>query len=97
MAVSSGQFTTSSSTAGTVPLSGQLNLGSLADPIPVQLKNIDGAITIYLGGPNVSTSTGYPLLAGASISFGFVAGDDNAVYALAASGSPKLAWLALRQ
>jgi hypothetical protein len=97
MAVSSGQVVISSSTPTNVAVSGQINLGSLGDPIPCQVKNIDASITIYLGGPAVSTSTGYPLLAGASISFGFVAGDDNALYALAASGSPKLAFLTLRQ
>ena len=97
MAVLSGQFTTSAVTAGTIPVSPTPGVGSLIDPIPVQVKNMDATITVYLGGPGVTSSTGYPLLAGASISFGFVAGDEDALYVIAASGTPKMAWLALRQ
>ena len=97
MAVLSGQVVISSATPTNIGASPAPGIGALIDPIPVQIKNIDAAITIYLGGPTVSTSNGYPLLAGASISFGFVAGDEDGLYALAASGSPKIAYLSLRQ
>ena len=97
MAVLSGQLTTSAVTAKVIPASPAPGLGALIDPIPVQVKNIDATITVYLGGSAVTSGTGYPLLAGQSISFGFVAGDEDGLYVIAASATPMVAWLSLRQ
>ena len=96
MAVTSGQVTISSASVTAIPVSLEINVGALMDPIPAQIKNIDAAITIYVGGPTVSLTTGYPLGPGVALSFGFIAGDGNTLYALAASGSPKIAYLVLR-
>jgi len=49
------------------------------------------AVTVYLGGPNVSSSNGFPLAQNASISTYLFGGDT--VYAITASGSATLAVL----
>lgn len=54
----------------------------------VILKNIDASITIYVGIGTVTSSNSIPLLAGESIAFN----TDDAVNALAASGTPSLAY-----
>lgn len=59
--------------------------------ISAVITNLDGAITVYLGGSAVD-STGYPLLHGASVTVSLGAGDT--VYGLAASGTPNVAYLA---
>jgi hypothetical protein len=54
-----------------------------------EVKNNDGAIVIYLGHDSgVTSSTGYPLAAGATFGFSNMG---DAVYAIAASGTPTLA------
>jgi hypothetical protein len=54
------------------------------------VTNLDGAITVYLGDATV-TSAGYQLLKGASVTLSLGPGD--AVYGLAASGSPNVAYI----
>lgn len=46
----------------------------------------DGAVTVYLGGSNVTTANGYPFPAGASLTIDAVSGDD-VVYGVVASGT----------
>ena len=70
--------------------------GNVTDPIPFSFKNVDATITIYVGGSAVSSSNGYPLLAGQSIPANIV-GDNEVLYAISASGTPNMAVLANRQ
>ena len=105
MGFNSQQITISSSTA--TPLivpgtgasgSGFLQYkGAVGDELPFIIQNIDAAITVYLGGTDVSTSNGFPLVAGASLPIQTLHADALYLYALAASGSPKVAVLAGRQ
>jgi len=55
----------------------------------VTILNMDAAITIYIGDSALTTSNGFPLAAGASITRRFF----GAVWAVAASGTPKLAYI----
>lgn len=55
----------------------------------VVLKNIDTAITIYVGTGTVTSSNSIPLLAGESIALNTAA----AINALAASDTPNLAYI----
>lgn len=71
--------------------------GAAGDELPGIIQNIDTAITVYLGGADVSTSNGFPLVAGASLPITFLGHDAKWLYALAASGSPKVAVLLGRQ
>jgi hypothetical protein len=48
---------------------------------------MDSSITVYIGDATVTTTTGHPLAAGLSITIPTTA----ALYAIAASGSPKVA------
>jgi hypothetical protein len=102
MAIKSVQIALSSSTATPLLVQGSsgtqfLNItGSMSDQLPIQVKNTDSAITIYLGGVGVTSSTGYPLLAGQSISFGLL-GSGDVPYAISASGTPTVAVMAGRQ
>lgn len=57
----------------------------------VVVSNLDGAITVYLGGSAVD-ATGFPLLKGASVTLALGPGDG--LYGLAASGTPNVAWIA---
>lgn len=52
----------------------------------VIVRNNDASIIVYLGGPDVTTSNGFPLAAGASIPVSGYAGE--ILYAVAASGTP---------
>ena len=98
MAVISNQLTTSTSAAAVIAGAGLDNLnGAVNDPLPLQIKNIDASITIYLGGSGVTSSNGYPLLAGQSISTSWLQAEVTTLFCVAASGSPKLAILTARQ
>lgn len=55
----------------------------------LEVKNLDASIVVYLGhATGVTSSTGYPLAAGATFGFSNMS---DAVYAIAASGTPTLA------
>jgi hypothetical protein len=54
----------------------------------IAIKNIDSAITIYVGGATVTASNGMPLKAGESISIDTTA----LIQVIAASGSPVVAY-----
>jgi len=98
MAVISNQLTTSTTVAPVISGAGLDNLsGAVSDPLPLQIKNIDASITIYIGGPNVTSSNGYPLLAGQSISSSWLQNEVTTLYCVAASGTPILAILTARQ
>ena len=83
-----GHFTTTQVTLSTtaqmvVPESNRKSL---------QVLNTDAVITAYIGTtPRVTSSNGFPLLAGASYEFDAAAGDE--VWAIAASGAPVLAYI----
>lgn len=70
--------------------------GTIGDPLPVQIKNIDASITIYIGGANVTSSNGYPLLAGQSLAMQLL-GSGDLPYAISASATPTMAVLVGRQ
>lgn len=65
--------------------------GSNTNKVSVYVTNLDGAITVYLGGSSVD-NTGYQLLHGASVTLSLGVGD--ALYGLAASGTPNVGFLA---
>ena len=107
MALNTAQIATNASTAtcllvqgGTPqsPVTGEFyNIsGSAGDPLPVMIKNMDASITIYVGGANVTSSNGYPLLAGQSFPLSLV-GAGDLPYAIAASATPKMAVIVGRQ
>jgi len=54
----------------------------------VVIQNIDAAITVYIGVSGVSSSDGFPLAAGQSLTLDKAAG--AAIYAISASGTPAL-------
>lgn len=55
--------------------------------------NTDGSITVYLGNSSgVTSSTGFPLAAGAAFTFEGPSAS-GAIYAIAASGTPTVALL----
>lgn len=70
--------------------------GNARDPLPVQIANIDPAITIYVGGPDVSASLGMPIAPGASWTANLY-GTSEIPWLVAASGTPKAAVLLGRQ
>lgn len=70
--------------------------GTASDPLPIQIQNIDGAITIYIGGPAVTAATGYPLAPGQVFTANLY-GSSEIPYAIGASGGPIAAILAGRQ
>lgn len=60
-------------------------------PFRVAIQNDDASITVYIGGPNVTSAGvgGYKLLAGEQIAFDLYVADAP-VYAVAASGTPNV-------
>ena len=50
------------------------------------------AVSIFIGGPNVTTATGFPLAANEGVLWPTQA--QELVYAICASGSPTVAWAA---
>lgn len=52
------------------------------------VRNNDASIVVYLGGPDVTTSNGFPLAAGASLPVSGYAGEK--LYAVAASSTPEI-------
>lgn len=57
------------------------------------VKNIDASITVYVGDEQMTSSTGMPLTAGESITLH----DTNAIWAVAASGTPSVRLLEERR
>jgi hypothetical protein len=69
-------------------------LGAPASGLVRQLhiKNTDASIIVYVGNSaDVTSSTGFPIAAGATLVLEGV--DPKAVYMIAASGTPVVAWL----
>lgn len=64
-------------------------------PEGVTVFNDDGSITVFVGGPTVSTANGIPILAGSSFSIDMVSGER--LYAVAASGTPVVRILVAHQ
>ena len=79
--INAGQFATSTTSAEAVAYRAQR--------LRVIVKNADTAITMYIGEGTVTASNGLPLLAGESVALKTTA----AVNAIAASGTPVLAFL----
>lgn len=102
MALKSAQIATNNTTptALLVPGSGTTQFspiqGTLQDPLPVLIQNVDAAITIYIGGSTVTAATGFPIAPGGSVPMALY-GSSEIPYAIAASGTPKLALLVGRQ
>lgn len=95
MALSSQQV--SVGTAAVNLLAGFSSKGSQGDTLPFAVRNLQapGGTTIYIGGPNVTSSNGMPLFGGESMPFGLWQSDIP--YAVAASGTVTVAVLAGRQ
>ena len=102
MALLSRHIVTSHTTAAPVLVQGTTGtkfpiiVGSLQDPLPIILQNLDAAINIFIGGPDVSSSNGYALAPGASLPMQLF-GESEIPYIVAASGTPTLAVLCGRQ
>jgi hypothetical protein len=69
--------------------------GTLQDPLPILLQNVDSSNTVYIGGPGVTSSTGYPLAPGGSIPLSLY-GSDIPI-AISIAGDPAIVILAGRQ
>lgn len=80
-AIANGQVATSTTSA--------LAVAARATRRRVILKNLDAAITIYIGTGTVSAANGMPLLAGESIALE----TSSAINAIAASVTPSLAYI----
>ena len=94
MALSSGTVAVSSSAATVIVAAANPNAnpsGFNSASRSVTVTNLDGAITVYLGAAGV-TSAGFPLLHGASVTVPLATAD--ALYGLAASGTPNVAFIA---
>lgn len=92
--MTSGQVALNASTATLVVAAASANtvyIGKGTSPRNVQIFNPDGAIDIYLGKSDVSTSTGFKLLHGTSINLVLAGGD--AVYAISASATPTVHYI----
>jgi hypothetical protein len=97
MAVLSNQVTATS--VPTPLFVGSTQIGGAAyDALPVIFKNTDSTNTIWLGNSAVTTSTGYPLAAGASLPFQFLSTEAQSLYGCTSGSlSVTVAWLASRQ
>jgi len=60
--------------------------GTVTDPLPISIKN-EGTTTVYLGGPDVSGTTGQSLPGGASIVMNLYGNPADVVYAFAATAT----------
>ena len=93
MSVSSGTVAVSSSAPTVIVAAANPNAnpsGFNPGNLSALVTNLDGAITVHLGGSAVDSS-GYPLAHGASVTLSIGPGD--AIYGLAASGAPNVAYL----
>lgn len=66
--------------------------GRIDDPIPVLVQNNDGAIDIFIGGPNVTAATGIklPHANGLPGPLQFQLRNNDILYAIAASATPNI-------
>ena len=69
--------------------------GAVTDPVPVQIKNEDAALTAWIGGPDVSASKGQSLGPGVVMTFNLY-GDLEIPYAFS-TGTPIVSVLVARQ
>lgn len=69
--------------------------GTLNDPVPIIIENLDGTNPVYLGNSTVTSSTGTKLAAGASITRNVVGNDSE--YAIATDGTVAVSVQASRQ
>ncbi len=69
--------------------------GNGMSPEGILIYNEDASITVYVGGPSITTSNGIPIVAGASISFDLITAE--VVWAVAASGTPVIRILTTHQ
>lgn len=102
MALSARQITLVTSTATPLLVKGTGSgttfksiIGNIQDPIPIVIVNEDAAITVRIGGSDVSATKGFPLLPGASIPMNLY-GESEIPYAFAV-GTPLVTVLAGRQ
>ena len=73
--------------------------GTVDDPLPVIITNLDAAILIYVGGPGVTAATGTPIYPKLSLPMSLI-GDptvSDIPHCVAASGTPSVAVLVGRQ
>ncbi len=99
MAIKSAQVTLGNVTAIPIITSDIFTqtTGANGDELPALVANVDPAITVYLGGLGVTSATGTPLAPGQSLSFRFMGAEATTLYAVGASGTPKVAVLLGRQ
>lgn len=69
--------------------------GTVNDPVPILISNLDATNPVYLGGSGVTANTGAKLAAGASITRNVVGNDSE--YAIATGGTVLVAVEAGRQ
>lgn len=102
MALSARQITLAATTATPLIVKGdgtgttfKNTQGSLQDPIPVEIRNEDGAAIVFIGGPDVSNTKGQQLRAGESKVMNLY-GEKEIPYAYSA-GTPLVSVLLGRQ
>lgn len=71
--------------------------GAQGDELPGIIQNTSASVVVYLGGPDVSSSNGFPLAAGASLPINFLGTDAIDLFAISASDTPSVAVLLGRQ
>ena len=69
--------------------------GTVQDPLPVTIQNTS-ATTVYIGGPAVSATVGYPLGQGNSLTLALYGNPADVPYAFS-TGTPTIAVLCGRQ
>jgi hypothetical protein len=61
-----------------------INSSTIQDPLPVSIKNEDASAVVYIGGPDVSTTNGQSIAAGATFPMNLY-GTSEIPYAYSAS------------
>lgn len=77
------------------PSTGIFRAGTVNDPVPIVVENLDATNPVYLGGSAVTSGTGVKIAAGGSLTFNAVGNDS--VYAIATGASVTVSISAGRQ
>lgn len=90
MALKAVQITVPTATATNLltspPFSMQSIVGTVSDPVSLIVKNEDGSLMVWIGGPDVDQTHGQSLPPGGAIPMALLSGD--APWAYAPSGTP---------
>jgi hypothetical protein len=59
----------------------------------ILVANLDAVQTIFVGGPNVTTATGFPIAKGTSVPIPCVGGQTHDLYGIVAATTANAAWI----